>query len=120
MSAAPKYRRYPEAIKIQIAKSQNPHLFPELSIPRTTARQKSPTLTNFSSLRYRKVENRFTEKNRPVLLNLPGRRAHNPKVEGTSWYRIPHRSQASSRKRAFKSEDLPRSGILCAIARFRP
>lgn len=37
MSTACSYRKYPEAVKIQIAKSQNPYLFPEYDIPRTTA-----------------------------------------------------------------------------------
>jgi len=37
MSVARSYRKYPEAVKLQIAKSQNPYLLPEYEIPRTTA-----------------------------------------------------------------------------------
>ncbi len=37
MPAARSYQKYPEAVKLQIAKSQNPYLFPEYNIPRTTA-----------------------------------------------------------------------------------
>jgi hypothetical protein len=37
MSAARCYKKYPEAVRLQIAKSQNPYLFPEYKIPRTTA-----------------------------------------------------------------------------------
>ena len=31
------YRKYPEAIRLQIIRAKNPYLFPELKIPRTTA-----------------------------------------------------------------------------------
>jgi len=37
MFAERNYRKYPEAVKTQIAKSQNPYLFPDYNIPRTTA-----------------------------------------------------------------------------------
>jgi transposase InsO family protein len=37
LSAAKKYRKYPDAIKLEVAKTRNPYLFPELKIPRTTA-----------------------------------------------------------------------------------
>jgi hypothetical protein len=37
MSAVRRYQKYPEAVRIQVAKTQNPYLFPEYNIPRTTA-----------------------------------------------------------------------------------
>ena len=37
MSAARSYRKYPEAIRLQVVKAKNPNLFPEYNIPRTTA-----------------------------------------------------------------------------------
>lgn len=37
MSSARCYRKYPEALRLQVIKSQNPNLFPEYKIPRTTA-----------------------------------------------------------------------------------
>jgi putative transposase len=37
MSTARLYKKYPEAVRLQIAESKNPYLFPEYDIPRTTA-----------------------------------------------------------------------------------
>jgi putative transposase len=37
MGTARGYRQYPENIKLEVARSANPYLFPELKIPRTTA-----------------------------------------------------------------------------------
>jgi putative transposase len=34
---AQKYRTYPDSVKLEIARCSNPHMFPELKIPRTTA-----------------------------------------------------------------------------------
>lgn len=37
MGAAQKYRHYPDLIKLEVVRSNNPYYFPELKIPRTTA-----------------------------------------------------------------------------------
>lgn len=37
MGAVLKYRHYPDSVKLEIAKTNNPYHFPELEIPRTTA-----------------------------------------------------------------------------------
>ncbi len=37
MGAAQCYRHYPDSIKLEVAKSNNPYYYPELEIPRTTA-----------------------------------------------------------------------------------
>lgn len=37
MDAVLKYRHYPDAVKLEVAKANNPYHFPELEIPRTTA-----------------------------------------------------------------------------------
>ncbi len=37
MGAAQKYRHYPDSIKLEVVKTNNPYQFPELEIPRTTA-----------------------------------------------------------------------------------
>jgi hypothetical protein len=37
MGASQRYRQYPESVKMEIMNSKNPHRFPELNIPRTTA-----------------------------------------------------------------------------------
>lgn len=37
MNTANGYRRYPELVKHEVARSRNIYLFPDLKIPRTTA-----------------------------------------------------------------------------------
>lgn len=37
MGAVLKYRHYPDSVKLEVAKANNPYRFPELEIPRTTA-----------------------------------------------------------------------------------
>lgn len=37
MGAARKYRRYPDSVKLEVVRAENPYRFPELGIPRTTA-----------------------------------------------------------------------------------
>jgi hypothetical protein len=64
MHSAPTYRRYPEIIKEEVARTGNIYLFPDLKIPRTTAQywakkqkhQRAPNMVQVESVYKRKSE----------------------------------------------------------------
>jgi|GEM_PF-5456772 len=64
MTAKTAYRRYPEIVKSEVARTNNIYLFPDLKIPRTTAQYwltkkkylRRPTVENIDSIYKRKAE----------------------------------------------------------------